>query len=62
MRFRGRLSPAQAEVHRELTLCGAAVTVARSLDEVIDLLTTLGVPISSRRPSGAARRIENDRS
>lgn len=35
---KGRLSPAQHDVHERLTLSGAVVCVCRSLDDVIDLL------------------------
>ncbi len=41
---RGRLSPAQLEAHDAITLAGGAVTMCRTLDEVVAFLATLGVP------------------
>ncbi len=45
---RGRLSPAQIETHDAITLAGGVVTTCRTLDEVMDLLATLGVPSRAR--------------
>ena len=49
----GRLSPAQREAHDAITLAGGVVTTCRTLDEVMDLLTTLGVPCRARTPHSA---------
>jgi len=44
----GRLTKEQKEAHADLTLAGAVVTTARSVDEVLEFLTTLGMPIRGR--------------
>ncbi len=41
---RGQVSPAQLEAHDAITLAGGAVTMCRTLDEVVAFLATLGVP------------------
>ena len=45
---RPTLSPAQIETHEAITLAGGVVTTCRTLDEVMDLLATLGVPSRAR--------------
>lgn len=45
---KGRLSPAQREMHWALTLAGAAVTTCRSVDEVVEFIETLGIPTRGR--------------
>lgn len=45
---KGRLSPAQHEVHERLTLSGAVVCVCRSLDDVIDLLIQIIPDLKAR--------------
>ncbi len=47
---RGGVSPAQRETHDAITLAGGVVTTCRSLDEVMDLLATLGVPSRATAP------------
>ncbi len=47
---RGRMSPAQREAHDAITLAGGVVTTCRSLDEVMDLLATLGAPSRATAP------------
>ncbi len=48
--MRGRMSPAQLEAHDAITLAGGVVTTCRALDEVMDLLSTLGVPSRATAP------------
>lgn len=45
---RGRMSPAQEEFHRLLTLAGGVAHVCRSLDEFSGLLGVLGIPCPAR--------------
>ncbi|KXV48735.1 hypothetical protein AD945_06180 [Gluconobacter albidus] len=42
---KGRLSPEQKVKHAELRAAGAKVGVCRSLDEVIDFLRSVGMPV-----------------
>ncbi len=52
---RGRVSPAQVETHDAITLAGGVVTTCRTLDEVMDLLATLGVPSRARSAISAQK-------
>lgn len=44
----GSLSPAQRDCHAGLMLAGALVHTVKSLDEFIDFIITVGVPIRAR--------------
>lgn len=45
---KGRLSPNQIDMHEELTLAGGVSAVAHSLEEFIDVLMTLQIPMIGR--------------
>ncbi len=42
------LSAVQKEIHTEIVLAGGVVTVIRSLEELVDFLEVLGVPLQAR--------------
>lgn len=44
----GRLSPAQRDCHAGLMLAGALVHTVTSLDDFIDFLSTIGIPLRAR--------------
>lgn len=45
---KGRVSPAQIEVHQRLLACACPVLICRSVDDVIDALRAWGVPTGFR--------------
>ncbi len=44
----GSLSPVQKEIHTEIVLAGGVVTVIRSLEELVNFLEVLGIPLQAR--------------
>jgi VRR-NUC domain len=50
----GRLSPAQEFTHASIRAAGGVVMVCRSLDDVVTVLTAIGVPVRAHLDQRAA--------